>query len=466
MTGHPAEEAVRKFWRNKNDQFSARAVPINRRNPGGPIVKVVVDELIRGGVEPSSIHTEAQLQMPGSYHGSSQRWDILVSDDGFPIAAIEITTQTGGAFRQNLRNRMNDILAQSANVARAYEHPTVRAFRPALGQVFLLEEADQSTTARQRQNLRDSEPISVLDELTAFFRRLHRDGQYDAVWYLTARNSPDAVVGEPDPELGLTAFVNTMVKRIEEIRDARQRGDLSAADLTELLAQRDDMQFGREIAEREDIAGVVAGISSVDTGRAAVDLDVIQRRRQILAELRQLVLDPATTELEIQKLIGKRYWIFGGQYIGVLEKRDIISLDEHDIPLICADRSIHVIELKRPKNKLVRKHRNHQIVSNDVHEAVAQCMNYLRGFDELGASHQTYYHNELGLDYDLRRAKGTVIIGHPELTASDEVTREQVEQTIRSYNAHLSRVQVITFADLVDSAERALAFEAEEHSER
>ena len=34
-----------------------------------------------------------------------------------------------------------------------------------------------------------------------------------------------------------------------------------------------------------------------------------------------------------------------------------------------------------------------------------------------------------------------------------------VEQTLRSYNAHLSRVQVITYAALLDEAERALVFE-------
>lgn len=454
MTVHPAEDAVREFW---------NGIPGRPSGQRGwrALLQTAIDEMVRRGLDRSSIHTNLPLQLPGSYHTPSQHWNILIIDGDIPVAALDITFCTAG---RHLRNRMDDILSRSTNVTRAYDQPLVRALRPVLGQLFLLEEHGSPTESLHPPGIPES--TSHQNRLTEFFRRLLRDGQYDAIWYFTSRFQPDITIDEPSAEMGFTTFVEAMMKRIEEVREARQRHGLSADDLGMLLAQRDDLRFGREIAERKDIAGVVAGISSVDTGRAAVDLDVIQRRRQILAELRQLVLDPATTEPEIQKLIGKRYWIFGGQYIGVLEKRDIISLDEHDIPLICADRSIHVIELKRPKNKLVRKHRNHQIVSNDVHEAVAQCMNYLRGFDELGASHQTYYHNELGLDYDLRRAKGTVIIGHPELTASDGVTREQVEQTIRSYNAHLSRVQVITFADLVDSAERALAFEAEEHSER
>jgi hypothetical protein len=51
------------------------------------------------------------------------------------------------------------------------------------------------------------------------------------------------------------------------------------------------------------------------------------------------------------------------------------------------------------------------------------------------------------------------VIGHQDRARPAGVTREQVDQTIRSYNAHLSRVQVLTYDDLLDSAERALTFE-------
>ncbi len=136
-----------------------------------------------------------------------------------------------------------------------------------------------------------------------------------------------------------------------------------------------------------------------------------------------------------------------------------MPLDQRDIPLVCADRSLHVVELKGPENKIVRWHRNHLIVADKVHQSVSQCVNYLRTVDDLGAAMQTVHPNELGLDYDYRRARGTVVIGHQDRSRPDGVTREQVDQTIRSYNAHLSRVQVITYDDLLDSAERALTFE-------
>ncbi|WP_157734297.1 hypothetical protein [Frankia sp. AvcI1] len=41
------------------------------------------------------------------------------------------------------------------------------------------------------------------------------------------------------------------------------------------------------------------------------------------------------------------------------------------------------------------------------------------------------------------------------------VKQEQIDQTLRTYNSHLSRIQVVTYAELLDAAERALKFEAE-----
>ena len=84
-------------------------------------------------------------------------------------------------------------------------------------------------------------------------------------------------------------------------------------------------------------------------------------------------------------------------------------------------------------------------------------MNYLRTLDENGATLETTYRKEFGVDYDMRRAFATVVIGHPiHVTGVDA---HVVDQTLRSYNSHLSRVEVITYATLLDTAERALVFE-------
>jgi len=237
--------------------------------------------------------------------------------------------------------------------------------------------------------------------------------------------------------------------------------------LTKALVQYGDVRdLVNWLVQYGDIEELADSLAASDGGLSVAQSAVVVRRRELVAKLQSLIKDPAKTETDIQRLIGDSYWIFGGRYVGV-EKRKLMPLDEHDILLLGADQTLHIVELKGPNiPKLVRHHRNHWIVGNAVHEAVGQAMNYVRTFDELGAGHSTYYQNQLGRKYDMSRVFATVVIGHPrhvraigeDLKVVDEHT---IQQTIRSYNAHLSRIEVMTYKDLADTAERALAFEDE-----
>jgi len=56
---------------------------------------------------------------------------------------------------------------------------------------------------------------------------------------------------------------------------------------------------------------------------------------------------------------------------------------------------------------------------------------------------------------EARRATGTVLIGHPDFVS--DFSDEEIAGTLRIYNSHLSRVEVMHYRDLIESAERALA---------
>jgi hypothetical protein len=220
----------------------------------------------------------------------------------------------------------------------------------------------------------------------------------------------------------------------------------------------DPVSFGEILANLGNIDDVLTGLTSTPFGMQAAEMAVIRRRRAIVAQLRELALDTRSNETAMQNALEGHHWIFGGQYIGVAARRDLMNLQQHDIPLVSADRSLNIVELKGPEAPLVKRPRkNHLVTSTAIHDAVGQCMNYLRTFDELGAPLETLHRNDLGLSYDYRRARATVVIGHPE--RDDSASREQIDQVIRTYNAHLSRIQVVTYADLLETAERALAFE-------
>lgn len=175
----------------------------------------------------------------------------------------------------------------------------------------------------------------------------------------------------------------------------------------------------------------------------------LQRQKDILGLATEVIETAESTETDIQKIIGKQAWLFGGRYIGVAKRRGFTVLDQVDIPLLRADGSLHIVELKRANiEELVRKHRNHYIVGDLVHEAVSQAQNYLRSLDEQRATILT----DLGVD--CRRSSATVVIGHPMFTTAEEAL---ICEALRTYNAHLSRVEVITYKELLDGAARALS---------
>jgi hypothetical protein len=264
-----------------------------------------------------------------------------------------------------------------------------------------------------------------LDKLLAFLHsNVARSGRYQ-------------VVDREAPEAALMALLGTVAI------DARQ--------VVEALTAHADVQR---------IVALLAGSS--DRGLSAAQSAVLSQRRALVHRLRDLTDDPAATETDIQALIGNAYWIFGGRYVGVASRRNLTMLDQHDIPLLRSDGTLHVVELKGPSiEKLIVRHRNHWIVGQAVHEAAAQATNYLRDLDEQGLMAAGVLANELGQQYDMSRCFATVVVGHADHHRPADAERKVVARTLRQYSASLSRVEVISYDQLVESAERALDFETD-----
>ncbi|WP_328625863.1 DUF4263 domain-containing protein [Streptomyces sp. NBC_00353] len=223
--------------------------------------------------------------------------------------------------------------------------------------------------------------------------------------------------------------------------------------------------MGHALVNDGNLRAVLSAATETDQGLDEVEAVVVQRRRQIVTQLQQLVSRPGTTETDLQRALGEKYWLFGGRYVGIIPRRKFTFLDEYDIPLLCADGSLHIVEIKGPCiERLIVKHRGHLIVGKEVHEAVGQTVNYLRALDDQRTALQTELIEELGIEVDLRRIRSSVVIGHPShvrLTGVGKIPRLRIDQTIRAYNSHLSRIEVLTYSDLLDSAEQALRFESE-----
>ncbi len=226
------------------------------------------------------------------------------------------------------------------------------------------------------------------------------------------------------------------------IIDAIQSGVANADDLgaiiSSLLAQPETT---RELAQ-SDPAEKLAGALK------------IARHTKTLDALKALLADPAVTEPELQSVLEKDWWIFGGRFINQASRRSLTVLDQIDVPLIRSDGVLHIVELKGARiSRLVIRHRNHVIAGPEVNEAVGQVMNYLKALDEQRATILT----ELGID--CRRAFATVVIGDPRWVA--DIGEEEIADAMRTYNSHLSRIEVITYADLVRDSRRATELQQE-----
>ncbi|WP_329005713.1 DUF4263 domain-containing protein [Kribbella sp. NBC_00709] len=258
----------------------------------------------------------------------------------------------------------------------------------------------------------------------------------------------------------VTSFLNTEIERSGRYRIVDSEDPVSM--LATVLADEvvDTEELSAALLRNGRVRDLLPLLLTDNTARLLAEQAAIQRRRDLLKSLVELVELPETTETDVQAQMGNEYWIFGGRYTGVA-KRDLLKMDAYDIPLICADGSLHIVELKGPRiSGLVRLHRSHWIVGEEVHEAVSQTMSYLRTLDETGSTMETQYRKEKGLNYDMRRNFATVVIGHP--SHNKETKDEQIiSEAIRTYNAHLSRVQVVTYQDLLTTAMRALDFEEE-----
>ncbi|WP_161500733.1 Shedu anti-phage system protein SduA domain-containing protein [Embleya scabrispora] len=200
---------------------------------------------------------------------------------------------------------------------------------------------------------------------------------------------------------------------------------------------------------RSDPTGALTA-AGIDEARALTTLIEQARRRTDLARLKAASEAHGTSEAELQAILENMTWIFGGDFLSGTARRRLTVLDQLDLSLIRPDGTLHGVEIKKAEIKnLVKRLRNHRIPGIEVHEAVNQAMNYLVSLDE--QRHTILA--EFGID--CRRASMTVVIGHSAFTAH-RATPSEIAEILRTYASHMTRIDVVTYDQLVNRAERML----------
>lgn len=269
---------------------------------------------------------------------------------------------------------------------------------------------DDWTEAEERRwSCRDAEVDALREFLTA---ELPGIGEYSLV-------SADGALG------GL----------LKHIREARVGPGLIAA-------------LVEELTEQVELVATLDEIESVQLLGMAFNL---RRQREVTERFERLVRNPASTEPQLQAVLEDNWWLLGGNYVARVDRRHLTLVDQFDIPLLRADGVLHVIELKRANVRgAVRRHRQHCIVGPEVNSAVGQAANYLRSVDE--QRHLIAVEHEI----ECRRSFASVIVGYPAHNAQSDVTAAEFREAIRTYNSHLSRIEVITYEDLIVTARNTI----------
>lgn len=216
------QRAVADFWqtlaqqgdkqRGKDADRGERAAVTGGKQMDG-FCQLVSRALLANGIKSTSIHLDANLELPG-YFRPTKTWDMLIISQGRLVAAIEFKSQRGPSFGNNFNNRTEEAIGTTQDLWTAYREGAFgRAPRPWLGWVMLLEDCAKSTN-----------PVKVLEphfevfpefrgasyagRYELLFRRLTREKLLDRAAFIMSPKDGAGAYSEPAPDdLGMKPFL-------------------------------------------------------------------------------------------------------------------------------------------------------------------------------------------------------------------------------------------------------------------
>lgn len=172
----------------------------------------------------------------------------------------------------------------------------------------------------------------------------------------------------------------------------------------------------------------------------------IGRFRTALAEIREH-MEANADEHKYQKLLEEHPWMFGSEYSELLDERRITRNDQQDFVLRCTvDGYLETIEIKTTLGgaPLFLKDGSHKTLypRRELSEAISQVMSYLEEIDDDRLRIQAKDRE------DACKIRAKIIIGR-------DTTPKQTA-ALRRFNAHLHRIEIMTFDQLAKIAEQVL----------
>lgn len=290
----------------------------------------------------------------------------------------------------------------------------------------------------------------------AFWRIPHNDPEREDISLkvgrytrIGGRETPETE--EPRSELTLDdeEFRNliTFLEDNYEPFRARERRYIPVPD--QLRAQ--DIEQLRGIFENSDTKEVVdLVIENRLLPEEVVGALQFRARQQALAAFREMLADDLV-EHDWQRWFKTNDWIFGSDFVRVLDEREIDTHNVTDYLMEAYDGFLDIIEIKRPGGGLRfwAEHRDHGnlVPATDLVKAITQVTNYL--YEVEREANSVKFLNRVGVRVVKPRA--TLIFGRSSTWGDDE--HEAYRMLNRSYHA----LTILTFDHVLERAERILA---------
>lgn len=231
-------------------------------------------------------------------------------------------------------------------------------------------------------------------------------------------------------------------KSIEELIHLIQKTDTSAKLrlMQTILA---------DISATPVVSDELTEVLAVGSGELLKNIAVVARMiqyRKTYEKLGQLVDDPNTSESAIQNLLSKSPWLFGSEYSELIEQRTWTRDDRLDFMLRrTIDDYLEIIEIKTPfQESLMRYDDSHDsyFPSAKLSAVLGQVIRYI---EEIERQRDSIVAQD---GYDTLKIRARVIIGRDGNNAH--------QKALHNLNAHLHRIEIITFDQLLRTGKRVL----------
>ena len=180
-------QKIKQETSGRSDQGARSAVTGGAQMDG--FMSLLSDIIIEAGVDPTCIHRNKLLQLPGFFRPTKE-WDLLVIKDEQLIVALEAKSHVGPSFGNNFNNRTEEAMGSALDLWTAFRKGALnKTISPWLGYILLLEDCNAS----QRPVIAREPHFNVFPEFKnasyakryeLFCRKLVRERHYSASAFL------------------------------------------------------------------------------------------------------------------------------------------------------------------------------------------------------------------------------------------------------------------------------------------